>query len=94
MLNKIRSFIANFKQGCVETAPEVPSSDQTDFGHGYKARQLIDGHWVLEFNGKAVDRLTPFYAWNPDSRHYLDCMFDTLGEVQAEAKSMMAMRGV
>jgi hypothetical protein len=91
MLKTIRSFLTNFMNGCSYTGPVDVA---TDFGFGYKARQLVDGRWVLEFGKKAVDRRVPFYAWTPDSAHYKDCIFATLEEVQKESKALMASRGV
>lgn len=62
-----------------------------DYGHGYVAKQLIDGRWVLWFGGHGCDLKCPGYIWRPGTRFWQDCI-GTFGEVDRHAKEIMAAR--
>ena len=73
-----------------------PVDPKLDFGHGFTARQLINGKWVLEVDGKGVDMQYPdrTYTWKPGDVYYPHCWIDSYDELVTKAKHAMAQRGI
>lgn len=66
---------------------------ENDYGHGYEARQLVNGQWVLWVDGKGCDLVSPGYAWPPGDRYFTDCM-GSRKQIDRSAKEIMSVRGV
>lgn len=66
-----------------------------DYGHGFTARQLINGSWVLwDANvNRAVDLNNLRHSWAPDTQFFKECLGSRL-DVHDAALDAMALRGV
>jgi hypothetical protein len=75
-----------------------PSGYKIQLTHGFFARRLANGKWVLERtgkSGKAVDLVSnELFYWEYGNQFYKDCLADSYEEVERKFLDILAKHGI
>lgn len=71
-----------------------PELREEDYGHGFVAKKMANGQWVLFYKGSGVDMCgSSYYRWRSGDRLFKEC-WTTKEHIDKVIKDVMSFYGV